>query len=335
MDSLLQRLKNLTKIPLHALAAGSGVRLLFGGPSLWVLMYHRVLPTTDPRYALEEPGMVVTPASFRQQLRLLKRFFTVLPLSEWVDRSRAGTPLPPRACAITFDDGWRDNYEYALPILLEEQVPATVFAVAEMIGTNRQFWPNRLMKALAASGPERQRHFDWLPELSAYAGHSSLSREQVATVVAGCKRFADDFIEWRLDQLEPELGIQPQPPELMDWTQLRAMQDTGLVEIGSHTCNHRRLISGLDAAVMEREIVASKSILAQQLERPVSLFCYPNGDVSEAAARLVDAHYQAAVTTHHGINTGSVAVTSLSRLGVHEDIGNTTLRFSARLSGWG
>ena len=334
MSRYSQPLKALLKKPVHAFAARFGRhRLGSGGPALWVLMYHRILPIDDARYAPEEPGMIVTPSSFRQQLQLLKRHFELLPLSEWVARGRAGKALPQRACAITFDDGWRDNYEYALPILQEEQVPATVFAVAEMIGTNRQFWPNRLMRALTAAGAERQRHFPWLPELADYTGQA-LSREQAARVVAGCKRFADEFIERQLDQIEPHWQLDAPPPVLMDWPQLQTMQSSGLVEIGSHTCNHRRLVSDLDASVMEREIVASQTLLEQQLDRKVTLFCYPNGDVSNAAASLVNAHYQAAVTTRHGINGGATAVTNLSRLGIHEDIGNTPLRFSARLSGW-
>ncbi len=81
--------------------------------------------------------MIVTPDSFRQQLRIIKQLFTVMPLSEWSRRQAEGKPLPQRACAITFDDGWRDNFEYALPILQQEQTPATVFAVAGMIGTTR------------------------------------------------------------------------------------------------------------------------------------------------------------------------------------------------------
>lgn len=335
MSRYAQPLKALLKKPLQAVAAGLGRhRFNRGGPALWVLMYHRVLPVEDARYAGEEPGMIVTPSSFRQQLQMLKRHFTLLPLSEWVARRQAGKPLPDRACAVTFDDGWRDNHEYALPILQAEQVPATVFAVAEMIGTDRQFWPNRLMRALVAAGAERQRHFDWLPELVPYAGQDTLSRDQIAGVVASCKRFTDESIEQRLDRIEPALSLGPLPPVLMDWPQLRAMQDTGLVEIGSHTCNHRRLVDGLDTAVMEREIVASQTLLTRQLERPVPLFCYPNGDVSAAAAGLVNTHYQAAVTTRHGINGLGAAAVGLARLGIHEDISNTPLRFSARLSGW-
>ncbi|MEX1034286.1 MAG: polysaccharide deacetylase family protein, partial [Cellvibrionaceae bacterium] len=113
-------------------------------PALWILMYHRILPKTDPRYAAEEPGMVVEPHTFEMHLEVLQRHFTLIPLGEWLSRRRNGQSLPPKSCALTFDDGWTDNYEYAFPILKRYKAPATLFAVSHMIGTNEMFWPNRL-----------------------------------------------------------------------------------------------------------------------------------------------------------------------------------------------
>jgi peptidoglycan/xylan/chitin deacetylase (PgdA/CDA1 family) len=112
------------------------------------------------------------------------------------------------------------------------------------------------------------------------------------------------------------------------------MQASGLVDIGSHTCRHCRLVEGLPAATLAQEIIDSGHYLQQQLDRPVDLFCYPNGDVSADAARLVAKHYRAAVTTRRGINGAGTPAQMLSRIGVHEDMSNTPTRFNARLSGW-
>ena len=72
-------------------------------------------PAEDPRTSAEEPGMCVTPEVFAMRLAQLRRYFTPMRLADWVAKQRAGEPLPARACAVTFDDGWRDNIEYALP----------------------------------------------------------------------------------------------------------------------------------------------------------------------------------------------------------------------------
>lgn len=297
-------------------------------------MYHRILPATDSRYAMEEPGMVVTPETFRLHLQLAAEYFELLPLSEWLQRRTAGRPLPPRACAITFDDGWLDNYEYALPVLRATQTPATLFAVAEMVGTRRQFWPNRIAALLAT-------HRDALAELPAATwlvdalqqSDGRPQRERLAAGIAACKNMADTDIEERLDRLEQALPPSTPPPALADWQQLRAMQASGLVEIGSHTCNHRRLLPTLDERTLRHEVVASKAILEQNLDAPVELFCYPNGDVSPEALALVREHYQLAVTTQRGINRAATPVHELQRIGMHEDAAHTRAGTLARLSG--
>jgi peptidoglycan/xylan/chitin deacetylase (PgdA/CDA1 family) len=303
-----------------------------GGPRLWVLMYHRILPRDDARFGREEPGMIVTPPSFRQQLRHLRELFEVMPLGEWVARREAGRTLPARACAITFDDGWLDNYEFAYPILQQEQLPATLFAVADMIGTRRQFWPNRLARVLTEGGPAL--HLPWLQkigiELPAQRGP-----EQIARIIDACKQMRDDELHALLNEADTGLGLQPETqPALVDWDQLREMQDSGLVEIGSHTSNHFRLLDGLSESLLNGEIIASKQRLETELGRKVTSFCYPNGDTSPAAEALVRQHYTTAVTTRRGINTLASSPLALLRIGVHEDVSNTPRRFEARLSGW-
>jgi peptidoglycan/xylan/chitin deacetylase (PgdA/CDA1 family) len=301
-------------------------------PRLWVLMYHRILPATDPRFALEEPGMIVTPETFRQQLRQLKSLFELMPLGEWIDRQQAGKPLPIKACAVTFDDGWLDNHEYAFPILQEEQVPATLFAVADMIGTHRQFWPNRLARVLDA--PNKSAASSLLDSLGVPID-TQPDRDAMAAIIDRSKQLSDDDLHARLDAIERALDLPAiTAPALMGWDQLRAMQNSGVVEIGSHTCNHYRLLSTLAPATMTHEIVASKRRLEDELSRPVSLFCYPNGDVCPAAIDLVRSHYRGAVTTRRGINRANMQPHELLRIGVHQDIGNTPTRFEARLSGW-
>src|SRR5215471_1045413 len=75
-----------------------------------ILGYHKVSPDPHPFFA------PVRPEVFEKQMRLLKAFYEVLPLQELVMRARRGD-VPERAVAITLDDGYRDNYDYAFPIL--------------------------------------------------------------------------------------------------------------------------------------------------------------------------------------------------------------------------
>jgi peptidoglycan/xylan/chitin deacetylase (PgdA/CDA1 family) len=299
-------------------------------------MYHRVLPADDLRFRDEEPGMIVTPSTFRHHLQLLKSLFTMMPLAEWLDRRTTGKPLPQRACAITFDDGWLDNYEFALPILQQEQVPATLFAVSHMIGTPLQFWPNRVARLIGNNTTWQQiESLSWLKQLGGEYANGFTHRENLGHIIARLKQLPDSELKERLDAAEKQLNIAPDnAPALVNWDQLRAMQNTGLIDIGSHTCNHFRLTESLPASLVEQEIVDSRKLLEAQLEKPVPLFCYPNGDASPLAIRLVQQHYSGAVTTRRGINSVKTSAHELLRVGVHEQISDTPLKFRAKLSGW-
>ncbi len=340
---MLKPAKYIVKRGLQQVAARFGRHTVrTGRPQLLILMYHRILPAQDERARIEEPGMMVTPGTFRLHMRLVRQHFDVLPLSRWIEAKHSGEKLPARSCCITFDDGWEDNYEFAFPILKELALPATIFLVSDMIGTSQLFWPERLARifqAIAASNPEHWKHgcLDWLDrEVLSYDFSSTPpAKEQLSAIIQQAKKFTDDEIHTLADRIENELHLDiPRRPSLLDWQQVNEMQNSGLIDIGSHTCHHIRLNEGLDPATLKAEIAGSKIQLEKQLERPVHTFCYPNGDVSPQAMSMVKQHYHCAVTTQSGWNTQSDDEYQLRRIGVHEDISADKTAFLARLSGW-
>ena len=280
--------------------------------------------------------MYVTPESFEKHIGWLGDFITPVRLSTWIDRLAQGEPLPRRSVAITFDDGWHDNYTHAYPILKKHNIPATIFAVSGMIGTTRTFWPNRLSQLLSnqkfhtnwASGLE------WLAEISPLKPHQLRSAEALSQVIHACKQLPDADIYGHLDAIQKE-GIEGGDERTMlNWNEIAEMQNSGLVDIGCHTENHSRLLDTLSPELTEHEILSSKRALEERLNKTVDLFCYPNGDISPHAAKIVSSHYRAAVTTQTGINAIEQNLFELKRIGMHEDVSNSRSAFLARLSGW-
>lgn len=306
---------------------------------LWTIMYHRVLPKQDSRYRIEEPGMIVTPETLEMQIREIKRNFDVVSLSEWIDAANQNLPLPKKACAITFDDGWADNFEYAFPILKAEQVKATVFAVAEKMDTNFQFWPN-IVSALLFEDSEKA-----LADVALFAKASNILKntsfpsrsEYVAHYLWHLKDgFTDTEVFEALNTIQWEDRLKSKLPlALMSRDELLIMKASGLIEIGSHTCSHKRLNDTLSDQELNHEIVSSKELLERNLNTKVDLFCYPSGDFTPNAQALVKLHYKGAVTTQQGITKRSdFSPHKLHRIRVHEAITNTPRLFRARLSGW-
>jgi len=311
-------------------------------PRLLVLMYHRVLPAGDERARIEEPGMVVTPDTFRLHLKYISQFFEFIKLSEWISRKEKSLPLPPMACAISFDDGWMDNYEFAFPILKTLSVPATVFLVSDMIGTNRMFWPERLARIAASIAADPALWslpvLNWLKGLSAadrFADYAA-EPEQITRMIASAKQLTDEEIHRQLDLVDAEIAPRygAAQASLMNWEQIAEMLDSGLVEAGSHTCHHTRLNDKITGRQLAGEIAGSKACIEQHTGREVKTFCFPNGDYSQQALELVRKHYTGAVTTRSGWNDLTTDSYTLRRIGIHEDVATDRTSFLARISGW-
>lgn len=311
--------------------------------ALLVLMYHRVLPPGDDRVLTEQPGMWVHPRTLAMHLRTLRPHFEIVRLADWLERAASNAPLPPRACAITFDDGWRDNYEHAYPVLRSERVPATIFACSDLIGTRRQFWPERLATLLRLlNGPGRtdgRRRAPWLLEL-APALRSDESRMNVESIdnaiEAAKKRYSDGSISRLLDDAYSGIGAREpgEAPALLDWDQVQEMLDSGLVDFGSHTRTHQRLSRDVDERTLRDQIIDSKSALEARTGRSIDLFCYPNGDVAPAAYDMVRAVYRGACSTRYGWHSATNDPYMIRRVGVHEDIAFDEASFLSRISTW-
>ena len=310
-----------------------------GEPRLLVLMYHRVLPPAHPDRAREQPGMYVSPETLAMHLALLKRHFEIVHLDDWAERVTNGQAVPRLACAVTFDDGWRDNFEHAFPILQELRVPATIYLLPDLVGTQYQFWPNELARLLSDRRNETVLRSwpEWLKqEVARVAGGESvalpLSMEKIDAVIERCKVLQTDSAMLEFLQGMRAQGNTPPDRDLMNWDEVRQMAASGWVRFGSHTRRHTRLDVRAAAEVLRDEICQSQVSLERELHRPISSFCYPNGDHCPAAVDLVRASYATAVTTHRGWNSVSSDRWLLNRVGVHEDISSTAPAFLARLS---
>jgi peptidoglycan/xylan/chitin deacetylase (PgdA/CDA1 family) len=251
--------------------------------------------------------------------------------------------LPRRACSITFDDGWRDNYEHGFPILKTAAVPATIFLVSDFIGGRYEFWPNRLARLLAAFSADSSNAMpSQLKDLVSRAGlqrkidcRAEIGNEEIDRAISVCKALPDVVMNRILDEAEGSMnktataGIR----SLLDQAEIREMSHSGLVAFGSHTCRHVRLMDCLEEETIRREVRESRVDLEEILGRPVDLFCYPNGDYCDKAVAFVRETYAAAVTVNPGWNSLRSNPHLLRRVSVHEDVTKDALSFAARITG--
>lgn len=270
--------------------------------ALTILIFHRVLPAPD---ALR-PGEAVA-ATFNLHMRFLARHFSVLPLTEAVDRQRRGA-LPRRACCITFDDGYADNLTVALPILERYRLPATVFVATGYLDGGRMF-NDAVIDAIANAVGEVLD----LRELGLGQHPMKTTEERLAAVAAILEKIKYRPLGEREADVEALVGMAgcgPLPRDIM----LRSAQVGELsrcgIEIGGHTVSHPILTTLADDRAWQ-EIATGKQQLEAITGRPVRTFAYPNGrphrDYAERHVAMVkQAGFDLAVTTASGVgNPGS------------------------------
>jgi peptidoglycan/xylan/chitin deacetylase (PgdA/CDA1 family) len=291
---------------------------------LYIATFHRVLPD-ELRREYPLPGLAVTPAELEWFVQFFQQSFHCQRLdAAWREFSRGEGCARPRL-AITFDDGQRDNFLHAAPVLDRLGVPATFFVPVEAVEVQQLLWHDRVGNALPRLGREHPRSH-LLAQLGLDSGQAVQSPQMG---VARSKQMTlAERLEWirQAEALVPNAA--PAWDGMMTWTQLRELTARGH-EIGCHSYTHPNLVACSDEQ-LDREIVDSRRRLEQELGAEVRSFCYPNGDYdSRVAGAVCRGGYELAVTTRWGSNSRSAEAFSLKR---HDMVSENSLDRRGNLS---
>ncbi|SPP66146.1 polysaccharide deacetylase family protein [Nitrospira lenta] len=347
---MIARLKAATWRALGGFYSVSGLSRFRHQGRVIVLTYHRVVPQKVVERQHIQPGMYMLEESFAAHIAYFREHFTILSLDELLELWRTNQfKRDEPYCVITFDDGWRDNYQFAFPILRRYAVPATIFLATDFIGTTRWFWPDRMMLVLERARVQtsgstiRDEVSAMLADavgvrLSADEG-SFLSLQSGRPIDSGaiielCKAVEVEEIEALIDRLGHVLGMDLLSERvLLDWTEVREMAAQG-VSFGSHSCSHR-ILTAIPLPEVSRELIESRNTMLQHGVTPSSAFCYPNGNFNPSIQKLVgESGYRAAV----GCEIGLEGVCpedpyALKRVSLHEDSSSSDSLLALALSG--
>lgn len=302
---------------------------------LAILTYHGVSESSADLGVLA--GLHVPLEDFEAQLGYLAARHPVLPLGDALIRLCGGGALPRGAVAITFDDGYRNNYTAAFPALKRHGLPATIFLSAGLVGTTRMLWHDRVAHALRNSSRESVH----LGDRRWSIGSPEDLRRTFAELTTALKHLPEIEMLEALEALEEQAGF-AEPPgpavadcELMDWSEARAMRDSGLVTFGSHTVTHP-ILSQLTPGRLREELVESRRRIEKELGTPCPILAYPNGksdDITDDVVRTArDAGYTHALTTEIGRAGAGCDPMRIPRLGVGEHT-RTFADFEFQVSG--
>jgi peptidoglycan/xylan/chitin deacetylase (PgdA/CDA1 family) len=294
---------------------------------LSILILHRVLPAVDPLFPDE-----VDAARFDRMCRWLTQWFNVLPLDEAVHRLSSGT-LPARALSITFDDGYADNHEVALPILQKHRLPATFYIATGFLDGGRM-WNDTVIESV------RRSPLDRLPlDGTEVASLGALPLHEVASRSAAIHKLLEAIKYLPGDrrlQCVGEIAERSRsalPVDLMMRSDhVRGLRRAGM-QIGAHTVSHP-ILAKLTRDAAREEIAASKQALESLLGESVELFAYPNGkpgvDYTDESVDVVRGlGFSSAVSTAWGAARRSSDVFQIPRFTPWD---RSRWRFGARMA---
>lgn len=307
-----------------ARASIAGTTRLTGKSGLMVLIYHRVLPQPDPMLPDEADA-----AMFTMQMSVISRYFRVAPLQQALGELQQGRLRTPTV-AVTFDDGYADNLEVALPVLERFGIPATVFVAPGFLDGGLMF--NDAITEIFRQAPAG------LFDLQAFGlGCWQLddwpSRRHAANKVTMQIKYQTLAERQSLIGKLAQHADAALPGTLMlSSEQLRRLNHSDLIDIGAHTVHHP-ILAQLDDAAAETEIRDSKAQLERLLGESVELFAYPNGKpgndyLPQHVLQVKHAGFRYAVSTSEGVARMQNSWFETPRLGSWD---RTPLRFLARM----
>ncbi|QTH12579.1 polysaccharide deacetylase family protein [Pseudomonas corrugata] len=285
-----------------------------------ILMLHRVLGNDRAAELPHRNELCVGPEAFEHLLIWLQRYFECVPLMTLLLADPATVPDRPRV-ALTFDDGWRDNAMNAFPLLRQYQVPASIFLSTDFIGSRQHFWWESIGETLWGSHGQVARLA--LIEHLQQAGRSlrvmldDLDDERrslsLLHYLQSLKTLDPQTLSDLTDACPP--GAQPQA---LDWTQVRMLEDSGLVRFGPHGASHA-ILTKLDDQRLHEELSRSRIALENACTQPLPVYCYPNGDHDERVRHQVAAHgFSFALGTEAGLYRNDGDPWNVPRFGVSQ-----------------
>lgn len=262
---------------------------------LSILIYHRVLDEPDPL-----TGDQCDKILFEAQISFLSTYFNILSLPEAIQRLKTGT-LPSKAACITFDDGYADNAENALPILQKLGVPATFF-IATGFTDGGIMWNDKVIE-LVRKAPGTTLDLNAINLGKHTISSPEQRRKTLFTLIQELKYRTFEERHVLIEQMLQLIPVTLPVNIMMTTDQIRQLYHAGM-EIGGHTLSHP-ILARTDDKTVYTEIVDGKNKLEDMIQAPVRFFAYPNGKpgqdyLPKHVAMLREIGFEAALATAWG-----------------------------------
>jgi peptidoglycan/xylan/chitin deacetylase (PgdA/CDA1 family) len=330
LDNFKVRLRRVAKASIAYTAYSSGMidsiaalrTGIMGQRRIIILGYHRVVEDFRKSSSQTIPSLLISGRTLKLHLELVCKKFDCISIDDAVDAISGRRSLRQDAVVLTFDDGYRDFYEVAFPILRSYGLPATIYVPTSLIGSKIPLVHDQLYylivemscrKLSVVSLLEKLNLSDLIPGVSIALKSNTPNYFEAMRVLY---EIPYKQVHILLDAMKAELGLTatdfPDEFQLLTWDMLREMAVAGIT-IGAHTQNHV-LLTRESTEIAEKEIRGSKEDLEKMLGTRADHFAYPDGRYNAQIAELVKkAGFRSGSTIEDRPNTLSENLYQLKR----------------------
>ena len=267
-----------------------------------VLMYHRIFEREYDAW-----NICVTPKNFEEHVSILKKYFNLLNLKNYMEIRQKKNKIIKRYAVVTFDDGYSDNYYYGKPLLEKHDVPATLFVVAGAVDKRSEFWWDQLARIVYDNYETIIKNY---PDIMQKGKHDDINLQAMSKLEV-CKIIHEHLQTLKMDEREQVLqsiskhNTTNRKPDKNDLPltneQIREMtSNKGIFEIGAHTISHP-LLSRLSIDEQREEIEGGKNKLEELIDEKVVSISYPHGDYNNTTLDIIkESNYKYGCTVKKG-----------------------------------
>jgi glycosyltransferase involved in cell wall biosynthesis/peptidoglycan/xylan/chitin deacetylase (PgdA/CDA1 family) len=317
--------KRAVKTPLYGFLFYSSITSLINSSNgnnraIKILAYHRV--NNDKFNPL---GMSINVANFEKHMRLISRDYNPVSLENAIELLTNKQKIPKNCIVVTFDDGYKDNYIHAFPIIKKYNIPATIFLSVEAINKQNLLWYDAIVNAFQVTTKDSVN----LQDLGLGKYDLSLAADKITAINAAVSfgkyirtNYREVFIKELLMKLDAKLKTNDKFSFMLDWGDIKLMQKNG-ISFGSHGMTHS-ILTTLSNEEVEYEIRESKEIMQKEIGTEINLFSYPNGgerDFNSNIERVLrENNYLSACSLIKGTNKNNTPLFSLRRYCVNSGL---------------
>lgn len=244
-----------------------------------ILGYHQVY---TPSFLAETMGWQMTPEIFRRQIEYVARYHTIISSGDLEDIVNGSRRLPPNAMVLTFDDGYRDVYDVALPILQKLGLPATVFITTGSVDRQESIWSNKIYYYFYLT---RKKEFQLtLPDRSQTVEKWETPAQRrlvILHVNQMLKRAPEKDLQPSIQALAEALDVPIEADPIgqlpmLTWDMVRSLRTSSVFSLGAHTVNHP-ILSRCDIEKQRFELEESRNRITKETGEECRYLAYPNG----------------------------------------------------------